>query len=203
MQRMKFKEFFNELPSSLFTAIANNTRLATLEYLKLLFTSDDGNEYDLLYLIHSGDKYISKTCMYMLDDDIVEPSNISTLLADLIILKYGSNWNKMLKAFTSEYDPIENYNRIEHEEYNSKIKNTSNSSRYGFNTPVDTPVGDTDIESESSGTKDDNFRDANTHGNIGVTSSQDMIRQELDLRKENILSVIFNDIDTMLCLKVY
>lgn len=40
------------------------------------------------------------------------------------------------------------------------------------------------------------------HGNIGVTSSQQMITQELELRKYDFFDEMFNDIDKYLCLHV-
>ena len=203
MQRMKMFKFLKELPTGLFDAIANNTRLQNLDSLKTLFTSADASNFNLLYLAHSGDKYISKLCVYSYDEDIMLPADRSKDIADLIIQKFGFNWDRLYSALLIEYNPLENYDRVEHEEYNSKIKNTSASKRYGFNTAVDTPVGDTDIESESSGTKDDNYRDSRIHGNIGVTTSQQMLESEFEIRKKNLLDIIFNDIDTMLCLKIY
>lgn len=203
MIRMKFKEFFKLLPESLFGAIASNTRINDLTSLKTLFTSDDATIFDFMYLTHSGDKLISNTCEYMLDEDVVDPNNICKALSDILLIKFGKNWDKILEAFYSDYNPISNYDLTEHEEYNSKIKNASGSKRYGFNTAVDSPVGDTDVESETSGDKKDNFRDLTRSGNIGVTTSQQMIESELELRKKSILDIIFNDIDIMLCLKVY
>lgn len=203
MKRMKFKEFHKLLPSSLFGAIASNTRLATLESLKELITTDDASELELMYLVHSGNKEISNTCLYMLDEEVVEPAQISNTLADIILIKYGDNWNRMLQAFLKDYNPINNYDMLEHEEYNSKITNESNSKRYGFNTSSDSPVGDTDVDSTTSGDKKDNFRDLTRSGNIGVTTSQQMIESELELRKKSIIDIIYNDIDTMLCLKIY
>lgn len=42
------------------------------------------------------------------------------------------------------------------------------------------------------------------HGNIGVTTTQEMITQELILRETNyFLDVVFPDVDNLLCLKVY
>ena len=40
------------------------------------------------------------------------------------------------------------------------------------------------------------------HGNIGITSSQQMITQELELRKYDFFDEMFNDIDKYLCLHV-
>lgn len=203
MLRMKMNKFLKELPTSLFGEMATNTRLDSLLSLKTLITSADASNLDLLYLVHSGDKYISKLCYYSYDEDVMPPADRSKNIADLILLKFGSNWDKMYKSLLEEYNPINDYDKTTHEEFNSKVKNTSASKRYGFNTPADSPVGDTDIESESSGTKDDNFTDSHVYGNVGINSRQKLINEELELRKKNIIEMIFNDIDTMLCLKIY
>lgn len=203
MLRMKMNKFLNELPTSLFGEMATNTRLDSLVSLKTLITSNDASNLDLLYLVHSGDKYISKLCIYSYDEDVMTPADRSKNIADLILLKFGSNWDKMYKSLLEEYNPTNDYDKTTHEEFNSKVKNTSASKRYGFNTPADSPVGDTDIESESSGTKDDNFTDSHVYGNVGINSRQKLINEELELRKKNIIEMIFNDIDTMLCLKIY
>ena len=203
MLRMKMSKFLKELPTSLFDEMSTNTRLNSLLSLKTLITSTDATNLDLLYLTHSGDKYISKLCILSYDEDVMTPADRSKNIADLILLKFGSNWDKMYKSLLEEYNPANDYDKTTHEEFNSKVKNTSASKRYGFNTPADSPVGDTDIESESSGTKDDNFTDSHVYGNVGINSRQKLINEELELRKKNIIEMIFNDIDTMLCLKIY
>ena len=123
-------------------------------------------------------------------------------IAKVVLNKFRANWIKLYEAIESDYNPINNYDMVEHEEVNSKITNTSNSKRYGFNT-TDNPVGDLDMENESSGDKKDNFRDLTRSGNIGVTTSQQMISSEIELRRNKLLNIIMNDIDTMLCLKIY
>lgn len=40
-------------------------------------------------------------------------------------------------------------------------------------------------------------------GNIGVTSSQQLIESELELRKHDFYRIIYTDIDSILCLKIY
>ena len=40
-------------------------------------------------------------------------------------------------------------------------------------------------------------------GNIGVTTSQQMLESELELRKYDLLSVVFEDCDSVLCLNIY
>ena len=149
------------------------------------------------YLLHSGDKWASQFYLKM-----IEGNKTISDIAKVVLNKFKANWIKLYEAINSDYNPINNYDMQEHEEVNSKIKNTSNSKRYGFNT-TDNPVGDLDMENESSGDKKDNFRDLSRSGNIGVTTSQQMISSEIELRRNKLLDIIMNDIDTMLCLKIY
>lgn len=55
-------------------------------------------------------------------------------------------------------------------------------------------------ESESDGS---NVRQLTRSGNIGVTTSQQMIESERSLWRWNFFSVVFSDIDSVLCLDVY
>lgn len=55
-------------------------------------------------------------------------------------------------------------------------------------------------ESESDGT---NNRELTRSGNIGVTTSQQMIDSERALWRWNFFSVVFSDIDSILCLDIY
>lgn len=41
------------------------------------------------------------------------------------------------------------------------------------------------------------------HGNIGVTTNQQMITQELELRKNDFIEIMFADVDSTLCSKIY
>lgn len=65
---------------------------------------------------------------------------------------------------------------------------------------------DIDTSSETSGTEDitDNFTHSNrTHGNIGVTTSQQMIQSERDLVRYSLIEEIAEDYRDAFCLDVY
>lgn len=57
----------------------------------------------------------------------------------------------------------------------------------------------TDQETTSGSTT----RNLTRHGNIGVTTSQQMIESEIELRRHNYFDIIFKDIDNILTLSVY
>ena len=47
------------------------------------------------------------------------------------------------------------------------------------------------------------MRELTRKGNIGVTTTQQMINSELELREYNLIEVIYSDIDSILTLKIY
>ena len=208
MNKMLFIKYQKEYLNNIFSVMASSTAIDEYTELKKIINEDDATSINLLFLSHSGKKKISPLLDLLLLDDVTDSKEARTeQLVDILLIKYGNNWNRICGSFNESYNPLDHYNMLEHEEVNSKVKSTSGSKAkvYGFNTLPDTPVNDNDVdmESESSGSKDDNFRDLTRRGNIGVTTSQQMLESELELRKYNLLDAIFNDIDKVICLKKY
>ena len=140
-------------------------------------------------------------------------------------------WDKIQKLAELEYNPIENYDRMETETINdskattAETTNTANSadtgtnkttnSVTGFNTT--TPVTDTvtDFESENKsggvsvgkGTTSETgniIRNNRTHGNIGVTAPYQMILGDLSVYESiNLYKIIPVDFRMRFCLGVY
>jgi len=154
------------------------------------------------YLNHSGEKYISPITYKLYKNN---NQTYLTKLASLIVLKYGDKWNKLYNAFfNEEYNPIENYSMIEEENVNTNIVNSTNGKNniYGFNTTSEdgVPQDNSSVESSTSGDFDDNHRKLTRSGNIGVTTSQQMLQSEIELRQWNFYNMIMNDIDEIMCL---
>lgn len=132
----------------------------------------------------------------------------------------AANLKKALDAFSSEYNPIENYDNNEEsttttgakEENFKKGTNTdttevgqgiittkSDVTSYESNTFADADKVTTDESARTTTTTMGERSDVRTekehvdtfkkriHGNIGVTTSQQMIESELELRKRNII----------------
>ena len=51
--------------------------------------------------------------------------------------------------------------------------------------------------------KESGTRTIERHGNIGVTTSQQMLQSEFEVRKYDFYKMIYSDIDSILCLKTY
>ena len=138
----------------------------------------------------------------------------------------ADNIKKIFDAYTTQYKPLDNYAMVEDMDYTPKAQQTVKSSNksktdtttdvgvYGFNSTVAVPSSTTD--SGTTQLKNDNEMETttsydgekdNTHtersGNIGVTTSQRMLEAEIQVRKLEILELIFQGLDEVICQSVY
>ena len=158
-------------------------------------------------------------------------SDSKVLAMRMLINKFALSWNKIWDALTTNYKPLENYDMEQTEtpditkerntKSNTKITNTneietSQQNVFGFNSSDAVPS--TSQEGSNTTTTEGNEDDNNTweeetetgtrgltrHGNIGVTTSQQMLLSEVDLRTKTIFTdIVLKDVDSMLCLMVY
>lgn len=190
--------------------IDNSTKLVWL-------TEDVSKQLDKdLYLQYSSEKRISDYMERMLK--LQEDGTIANALQEIaknLLQRFSEKWNRLYLALvTSTYSPTENYDMEEKETpdltrtKNVKTSVTQENGIYGFNSATPTPQSET----VSSGEKLDNEEtEKNTgtktltrHGNIGVTTNQQMINQEIELRNNaNFVNILFDDVDSILCLLVY
>lgn len=132
-------------------------------------------------------------------------------------------WERFYKAVSIEYEPLENYDRREERTnvfthghiiksdddltHGLTVENqisADNATTYQNDSKgVNSGTDQRDIKEEHSGT--DNTRETiRAHGNIGVTTSQQMLQSELDLiPKLNLLDYIAEDFHSEFCLMVY
>lgn len=104
-------------------------------------------------------------------------------------------WNRIARAAAASYDPIENYDR--REEWTDNTSSQAESTVVGYNDPAQTPASG--ANSAATGT-----HSGRTHGNIGVTTSQQMLEQEIDIApKLNVYDYIIDSFRRRFCLLVY
>lgn len=160
-----------------------------------------------------------------------ETSDFPIIITDLETLRFSINkwsahrvdiWEHFLETTRYEYNPIENYDRTEEENTTSTKDDTMTSStnRTGADTDTesvsafnasgltDHTKSTTSYGSGSSGTDTveatDTFtRRVNVHGNIGVMSSQDMIKQEREIADFDIIDIIVNEYKKKFCILIY
>ena len=182
--------------SGIFSAIQS---LNVLTWL----SSDDAKALDIEYYInHSGEKFVSPLTDALYDKD---NTTYLTNLAKIILLKFANNWNRIYQAYVTEtYNPLENYSMIEDESVNTEmvVETDGENNVFGFNTSSTDalPSSNSGIKQTTSGTDEKNNRHHTRSGNIGVTTSQQMLQSELDLRKYDLYEVIMSDIDSVMCL---
>ena len=107
-------------------------------------------------------------------------------------------WEKLYKTTTATYDPIENYNRYEEikDSYTPELETVSSVSAYNTSDFRDASK----VESKGSST---NLRESHIHGNIGVTTSQQMLESERKLQNWSIYQFIVDSFKLDFCLLVY
>lgn len=174
---------------------------------------------------HSGAKTISPLVRKMLNDGVLEDSSRQSL-ALLISAKFRANWTKLWEAFNADYNPVHNYDMTEDIQKDGENKDTNNlgdktthgrtttdtMSHYGYDSAVEQP-SDKDVMQEGGSTNVAHTGTVDYHidehtvtkrtGNIGVTTSQQMIEAEIALRRRNFFDGVYADVDSVLALKVY
>lgn len=135
--------------------------------------------------------------------------------------KHQYNWKKLYDTTLLKYNPIENYDRMEEwydtdtESGSSTVTNeimntgTVTEQNTAFNAGLadhSKEISDNDTTNYGSGiNKRDgkHTRSGRTHGNIGVTTSQQMIQSEREVAMFNIYDIIAESFVENFCLLVY
>lgn len=131
-------------------------------------------------------------------------------------------WEKLYHTTVVKYDPIENYNRTEEwmdtEETIASAENSSNTTDGGTSTEqvqgfdsasfVDRNKTTADGNSNTTGKSNQTENRINTRkgvakGNIGVTTTQQMLEEERRIAKFDIYSQIVADFKRFFCIMVY
>ena len=156
------------------------------------------------YYNHAFTKYIS-LLFYNLINIPKTMDEVADLLASVIVNKFKTKWTRLHDLLNLDYNPIDNYSMSETE--NTQLKSEANVSNansiYAFNDTKATPASESNSKTSTNALLNDNVRELTRKGNIGVTSSQQLINSELELREYNLIEVIYSDIDSILTLKIY
>lgn len=181
-------------------------------------------------------------------DGVEFPSNISVQdFVDSLLMQYGEmpvlyssppllksliqvwsnvsqyTWNRLAATLTAEYNPIENYDRMEewqdssinNSRYTNSTNNTSNGSTkeqvYGYNnlsTPADNSASTStstsaDTSDSAGNTTIAGSRKGREHGNIGVTTTQEMLESERRVAMFNFYDAVIRDFQKRFLIWVY
>ena len=139
-------------------------------------------------------------------------------IAEMIYSINIENWNRLYSNYKVQYEPIENYNLIEESKktntgtqgnkQSGTSKTESTASVYAYNVTASNPAtaGNATVTPDLTNVRTDNLTEKNEltrHGNIGVTTSAQMISENIELWKWKYFNEIFEDIDSMLTRGVY
>lgn len=176
-------------------------------------------------ICHSGKKITSPLVDFFIDSETGKVDSTSmVLLANIIYTKYGVKWNKQWDTQYFEYDPISNYDMEEkmtddetvHEfghgmSGSYTVNGTIENKKAGFNSSD--YQKDTQNISQNTGSQSNTENGTNTDtrnytltrkGNIGVTTSQQMIESERNLWMWNYFEeIVYPDIDRVLTINMY
>lgn len=112
-------------------------------------------------------------------------------------------WNRLEATLHYEYDPISNYDRREEwtDESSGSTSGTSENQTAGYNSAgADVPESKSSASSNANGK---NKRIGRAYGNIGVTTTQQMIEQERKIADFDVDHVIINEFKKAFCLLIY
>ena len=173
----------------------------------------------------AGNRFISPMVRkYLSDADTLTDLQLNEI-AGIIYAMCGKRWSKLWDTLNFEYNPIQNYSMTELMRNNEKeieygstntrtpnITKTSTTELQGFNSSdyvpsdkfTDTETG-TDTNARTGSDTETYKYDLTREGNIGVTTSQQMIQSERDLWVlwQYFYDVVFPDINRVLTLNIY
>lgn len=164
----------------------------------------------------------------LIENLVAELAELELIYSDFNFMKFMigvwsrkelPTWERVYKASVKEYDPIENYDRKEDWSDTLNQNSAGNSQASGNSTLQHDVAGfnstalvnsskDTNNGSNTGWTSDTSnstgYHSGRVHGNIGVTTSQQMLQAELDIApKLNVYDFIINSFKNRFCLQVY
>ena len=136
--------------------------------------------------------------------------------------KWYPAFERWYLALTEEYNPLHNYDRYEdidekHDDSSTSNisgktsnKDTSTHTKSAYDSSSYQPYEKTDMDgsgtsnSDAKGTDKGTFeRRAHLYGNIGVTTSAQMLEGEIEVRKNNLYNLINDCFANELCIQIY
>lgn len=145
-------------------------------------------------------------CIYADPDALKEAIRLWTVT-------HRAAWDRIWETLTIEYEPLYNYDR--HEEWSDTGSSSATASASGNSTTKvagynqTTPALNTRDSVDSSTSSGSNSSTAGDHtghlyGNIGVTTSAQMLNEEVDTRlRVNFYMILLNSFKEEFCIQVY
>ena len=185
----------------------------------------DSSLFDLMEIPTREDYPVDKNVL--IDLLLMETAELEVIYPDFDFMKQAlgrysvsrkNSWERMLEALSEKYNPLHNFDRNEEYTDNETGNNTSSNTNTvtgttteqttGFNSETFVDRGKQDISGNTSSTGNSNATRQLTHtarlfGTIGVTKSQEMLKDELEVRKTDFYKIVVEEIKNRFCLLVY
>lgn len=113
-------------------------------------------------------------------------------------------WERIWTALEESYDPLHNYDKHESwDDTSSASASGSNQNKVaGFNQSAG--LTDRDSSTQSTSSSASGNRTGHVYGNIGVTTSAQMLQGEIDVRLANdMYNIICQSFKTQFCIQIY
>lgn len=129
----------------------------------------------------------------------IDPAAVKLLIKNWSTTQV-ENWARIAEALAAEYSPIENYDR--YEDFTDTSSQSTGTTRKVAGWNNDSSLTPSEgVDSSGSGS---NRRTGHLHGNIGVTTAQQMITEEVKLRSSITLAdVISSSFRKYFCIMIY
>lgn len=192
------------------------------------FTESESATLDELLPWNYGERIVTPFVLAHCDEDgkILEDSPEMQKLAVDVWNMYHVKWEHLYAIYEAEYNPISNYDMVESEQTEAETESvvegqserdgsttaSDNLNTYGFNSSSAVPRdansgGGTNHDEETDGQETTGSavgtRNLTRSGNIGVTTTQQMMNQEIELWKWNLLNQVLDDVANFLTLKIF
>ena len=191
--------------------------MATTKLTLIGLYNYDGTLFDGLQLPEYFDKQTLVNTILLAGGEFPCLYPNGDFMKQAITLWSGKNqryFDRLAILMQKDYDPLENYNR--REEWDDTGEGSSSSQYTNSNTETgqvsaynssafenrDKTTG-SDSGNSSGSSEYENHREGFARGNIGVTTSQEMFRQEMEIVSLSPYDVIAGDFINEFCIKIY
>lgn len=194
---------------TIFTKINNTVYPKLYAFLDVQWNGKKVRKYlDFQFLSLGWDKFISSVWERLrtqINGTVNDFDNYNEQLAMNVLTKFGDKWERLIDSFYKDYNPIHNYDMDETKDTNTlmTIGDTNENYVSGFNSSTMVKNSENPNTRTITGDKKDNIEHTERKGNIGVTTSQQMLQSEIELRQYNIIDQMLNDVYSLLTLSIY
>lgn len=151
-----------------------------------------------------------------IDSILMECAELGLVYTDPDILKQQialwnakelPGWKRMQLAFSEDYNPLHNFDRYEEYTDTGSASGTgtgqSTNKVAGFNQSTGLANRDQTDQTSSSSSTSTGTHKGHLYGNIGVTTSAQMLEGELAIRHQNMIDIIVRSFKNNLCIQIY